>query len=90
MQLEEQIYLVIAKSTRNPLLTASYQMEVEVSREGFCKAYLRRHLTPERILDYQQRYNKLYYAFISCDIETAVEFVKPQLVEEQKLLIRDL
>lgn len=90
MQLEEQIYLCIAKSTRNPLLAASYQMVVEVSREGFRKAHLRRHLTPERILDYQQRYNKLCNAFISRDIETAVEFVKLQLVEEQKLLIKDL
>ena len=89
MQLEEQIFMCITKSTRNPLLTASYQMVIEVSRDGFRKADLRRHLTPERILDYQQRYNKLYNAFISRDIETAVEFVKLQLVEEQKLLIRD-
>ena len=71
-------------------MTVSYQMVVEVSPDEFPKAHLRSHFTPERILDYQQRYNKLYYAFISCDIETAVEFVKPQLVEEQKLLIRDL
>lgn len=90
MQLEEKIFMCMAESTRNPLIAESYKMVIEVSREGFRKAHLRSHLTPERILDYQQRYNKLCNALISRDIETAVEFVKLQLVEEQKLLTRDL
>ena len=66
MQLEEQIYLVIAKSTRNPLLTASYQMEVKVSHGGFRKAYLRRHLNtiahsglPEMV---QRTLERIYFA----------------------------
>lgn len=86
MQLEEKIFTCMAESTRNPLIAESYKMIMDVSRDGFRKAHLRRHLTPERILDYQQRYNKLYNALISRDIETAVEFVKLQLIEEQKLL----
>ena len=90
MKLDEQIHLCIAKSTRNPLSAARYQMVVEVSRDGLRTAHMRRHLTPDRILDYQRRNNELCNAFISRDIKKAFEFVKLRLVEEQELLIRDL
>ena len=89
IRLRKDFYVHGRKYTKS-LIAESYKMVIEVSREGFRKAHLRRHLTPERILDYQQRYNKLCNALISRDIETAVEFVKLQLVEEQKLLTRDL
>ena len=69
MQSEKQIYLCITKSMLNSLLAVSYQMVVEVSREGFRKAHLRRHLTPERILDYQQHYNTLCNALIRATLK---------------------
>jgi hypothetical protein len=46
-------------------------------------------MTPKRIQDYQQRYNSLFNAISARDVESAVEFIKLLLIEEQKLLLQD-
>lgn len=86
---EEDIYRKIAAGTRNPLLASCYTLTIEACRLSFRTALLRRHLTPKRILEYQQRYNTLFNAIASRDVETAVEFIKLHLIEEQKLLLQD-
>jgi DNA-binding FadR family transcriptional regulator len=86
---EEEIYRKIAEGTRNPLLASCYELAIESCRLSFRTALLRRHLTPKRILEYQQRYNTLFNAIASRDVERAVEFIKLHLIEEQKLLLQE-
>lgn len=86
---EEDIYRKIAEGTRNPLLASCYDLAIEACRLSFRTALLRRHLTPKRILEYQQRYNTLFNAIASRDVERAVEFIKLHLIEEQKLLLQE-
>lgn len=87
---EEELYRQIAEGTGNPLLAACYELTIDACRQNFRSALLRRHLTPKRIGDYQQRYNTLFNAIASRDIEAAVEFIKLHLIEEQKLLLQEL
>ncbi|WP_151612959.1 FadR/GntR family transcriptional regulator [Sinorhizobium alkalisoli] len=86
---EEEIYRKIAEGTRNPLLASCYNLAIEACRVSLRTTLLRRHLTPKRILEYQQRYNSLFNAIASRDVERAVEFIKLHLLEEQKLFFRD-
>lgn len=84
---EEEFYRKIAQGTRNPLLESCYDLTIAVCRQSFRTALMRRHLTPDRIVDYQKRYNTLFNAIASRDVEAAVEFIKLHLIEEQKLLL---
>ncbi len=86
---EEELYRRIAQGTHNPLLASCYELTIEACRQSFRTALLRRHLTPNRIQDYQGRYNTLFNAIASRDVESAVEFIKLHLIEEQKLLLQD-
>lgn len=86
---EEELYRKIAQGTRNPLLESCYELTIEVCRQSFRTALMRRHLTPNRIQEYQKRYNTLFNAISSRDVEAAVEFIKLHLIEEQKLLLQD-
>ncbi|MCV2866733.1 FadR/GntR family transcriptional regulator [Albidovulum sediminicola] len=86
---EEELYRQIAQGTGNQLLAACYELTIDACRQNFRSAMLRRYLTPKRIIDYQQRYNTLFNAIASRDIEAAVEFVKLHLIEEQKLLLQE-
>ena len=86
---EEEFYRQIAEGSGNPLLAACYELALDACRQSFRTAMLRRHLTPKRIGDYQQRYNTLFNAIAARDIEAAVEFIKLHLVEEQKLLLQE-
>ncbi|WP_315926522.1 FadR/GntR family transcriptional regulator [Mesorhizobium sp. SP-1A] len=86
---EEEIYRKIAEGTHNPLLASCYNLAIEACRVSFRTTLLRRHLSPKRILEYQQRYNALFNAIASRDVERAVEFIKLHLVEEQKLFLQN-
>jgi GntR family transcriptional repressor for pyruvate dehydrogenase complex len=88
-QQEENLYRQIAMGAGNPLLAACYELTIDACRQSFRSALLRRHLTPKRIADYQQRYNTLFNAIASRDIEAAVEFIKLHLIEEQKQLLQE-
>lgn len=89
VRLEEELLRKIAHGTGNPLLASCYELSLEASRQSFRTALLRRHLTPNRIQEHQKRYNTLFNAIASRDVETAVEFIKLHLIEEQKLLLQD-
>lgn len=89
IRLEEELYRQIAQGTANPLIVGCYDLVIDACRQSFRAALQRRHLTPKRIQDYQRRYNTLFNAIASRDIETAVEFIKLHLIEEQKLLLQE-
>ncbi len=86
---EEDLYRKIAQGTRNPLLESCYELTIAVCRQSFRSALMRRHLTPDRIAEYQKRYNTLFNAIAARDVEAAVEFVKLHLIEEQNLLLHE-
>lgn len=86
---EQELYRKIAQGTRNPLLASCYELVIAACQQSFRTPLMRRHLTPKRIQDYQQRYNTLFNAIAARDVEAAVEFIKLHLVEEQKLLLQD-
>ena len=87
--LEEEFHRQLARSTGNPLIMACYDLVIDARRQAFSAALNRRYLTPKRIEEYQRRYNSLFNAIVARDIETAVEFMKLQLVEQQKLLLQE-
>lgn len=89
IRLEEEFYRQIAQATRNPLLESCYEMMIEVCRQSFRAALMRKHLTPDRIQDFQARFNSLFNAIASRDLEAAVEITKLHLVEEQKLFMHE-
>ncbi|MFP4568956.1 FadR/GntR family transcriptional regulator [Rhodosalinus sp.] len=84
---EEEFYRCVARATRNPLLESCYELTIEVCRQSFRTALMRKHLTPGRIQDYQTRFNSLFNAIATRDVEAAVEIIKLHLVEEQKLFL---
>jgi GntR family transcriptional repressor for pyruvate dehydrogenase complex len=86
---EEDLFRQLAKGTRNLLLESCYALTLGATRRSFRTTVLKRHLSPKRIQDYQQRYNSLFNAISSRDVESAVEFIKLILVEEQQLLLQD-
>lgn len=89
MKSEEKFYRKIAAGTRNPLLASCYDLVINAGHLSFRTHLLRRHMTPKRILEYQQRYNTLYNAIASRDVERAVEYIKLHLLDEQKLLLQE-
>ncbi|WP_292360318.1 FadR/GntR family transcriptional regulator [Mesorhizobium sp.] len=88
-RLEDEFHRQVARGAGNPLLTSCYDLLIQARRQSFRAALNRRHLTPRRIQDYQRRYNTLLNAIIARDIESAVEFTKLLLIEEQKLLLQE-
>lgn len=88
-RLEDEFHRQLAEGTGNPLLIACYDLILQTRRQGFRAALNRRHLTPNRIQDFQRRYNRLFNAIAARDIETAGEFMKLQLIEEQKVLLQE-
>lgn len=86
---EENFYRKIAAGTGNPLLASCYDLAIEACLQTFRSALMRRHLTPKRIEDYQKRYNALFNAISSRDVESAVEYIKLHLIEEQKMLLQE-
>lgn len=88
-RLEDEFHRQLAEGTGNPLLVACYALILESRRQSFRAALNRRHLTPNRIQDFQRRYNRLFNAIAARDIETAAEFMKLQLIEEQKILLQE-
>lgn len=89
IQYEEEFYRSIAHATRNPLLEACYELTIEVCRQSFRTALMRKHITPGKIQNYQTRFNSLFNAIATRDVEAAVEITKLHLVEEQKLFLHD-
>lgn len=89
VRLEEEFHLQLAKGTGNPLLIACYELIIDVRRHNFRTAQQKRHLSPKRIDDYQRRYNSLFNAVALRDIESAVEYIKLHLVDEQRLLMQE-
>lgn len=90
IEAEEDLYRKIAEGTGNPLLHSCYELTIEACRLSYRTALRRRHLTPQRIQDYQKRYNTLFNAIASRDVESAVEFIKLHLIDEQKLLLQEI
>ena len=88
-RLEDDFHRQLAEGTGNPLLVACYDLVIQARRQSFRAALNRRHLTPNRIRDFQRRYNQLFNAIAARDIETATEFMKLQLIEEQKVLLQE-
>ena len=88
-RLEDEFHRKLAAGTGNPLLIACYDLVIQARRQSFRAALNKRHLTPNRIRDFQRRYNRLFNAIASRDIETASEFMKLQLIEEQKILLQE-
>lgn len=88
-RLEDDFHRLLAEGTGNPLLVACYDLILQARRQSFRAALNRRHLTPNRIQDFQRRYNRLFNAIAARDLETAAEFMKLQLIEEQKILLQE-
>ncbi len=86
---EEAFYRKIANGTGNPLLASCYELAIEACLQTFRSNLMRRHLTPKRIEAYQTQYNALFNAISSRDVETAVEYIKLHLIEEQKMLLQE-
>jgi DNA-binding FadR family transcriptional regulator len=87
---EEEFHMQIARGTDNPLLIAIYELIIEVRRQAHWAAHRRQALSPNRIREYQSRHRSLFEAIELRDMETAVEYVKLHLVDEQRVLMREV
>lgn len=87
---EEDFYLQIARGSDNPLLVAIYELITTVRRQGHWSAQKQKTLSPNRIREYQRRHRSMFEAIEHRDIESAVEYVKLQLVDEQRVLVREM
>lgn len=87
--LEDRLLMQIAEGTGNALLASCYRLAVETVSQGAQTDLRRRALTPRRIEEARKRYKVLHAAIASRDVAQAVEFIKLNLVEEQKLLLQD-
>ncbi|WP_027256653.1 FadR/GntR family transcriptional regulator [Leisingera aquimarina] len=90
IEAEEDLYRKIAEGTGNPLLHSCYELTIEACRLSYRTALRRRHLTPQRMQEYQKRYNTLFNAIASRDVESAMEFIKLHLIDEQNLLLQEV
>ncbi|MCL4069516.1 FCD domain-containing protein [Pseudomonas sp. GX19020] len=88
-RLEDEFHRQIAKGTGNPLIAACYDLVIAARHQAFRAALNRRFLTPKRIQECQRYYNTLFNTLTARDIESAVEFTKLLLIEEQKLLMQE-
>lgn len=86
---EEEFHMQIARGTENPLLIAIYELIIEVRRQAHWAASRRKALSPNRIRAYQSRHRSLFEAIELRDMETAVEYVKLHLVDEQRVFMRE-
>lgn len=86
---EEEFHMQIAEGTDNPLLSAIYKLIIDVRRQNHWAAQRRRSLSPRRIKDYQRRHRSLFEAIELRDIESAMEYAKLHLVDEQRALTRE-
>jgi len=86
---DEDFYLCLAEGTRNPLVTALYKMVTIVRRGSSLIETREKSLSPNRIREYKKKHHSLYQAIRSRDIESAVEFIKLQMTEIQRDLMRD-
>ncbi len=86
---DEDFYTCLAEGTHNPLLTALYDM-VTIVRRGSSQVHSQeKPLPPGRIREFKQNHRSLYQAVCARDIEGAVEFIKLQMTEIQRDLMRD-
>ena len=86
---DEDFYMCLAEGTRNPLVTALYTMVTIVRRGSSLIETRQKSLSPNRIREYKRKHHSLYQAIRSRDIESAVEFIKLQMTEIQRDLMRD-
>jgi DNA-binding FadR family transcriptional regulator len=86
---EEAFLLQLARGTHNPLLISICEHITRVRRLGSWSAHRQKALSPARIRDVQRRYRSMFDAIERRDIEQAVEYVKLQLVDEQRVLMRE-
>jgi DNA-binding FadR family transcriptional regulator len=86
---DEDFYMCLAEGTRNPLVTALYKMVTIVRRGSSLIETREKSLSPNRIREYKKKHQSLYLAIRSRDIESAVEFIKLQMTEIQRDLMRD-
>ncbi len=86
---EEDFLLQIAHGTGNPLLIAIYEQIAAVRREPHWIAHKRKALSPRRIRTTKSRHRSMFEAIERRDLETAVEYVKLQLVDEQRALMAE-
>ncbi|MEM7074289.1 MAG: GntR family transcriptional regulator [Pseudomonadota bacterium] len=86
---EDALLMQIAEGTGNALLASCYRLAVDTARQETHGALRRRGLTPRRIEEARKRYATLCAAITARDVAQAVEFVKLNLVEDQKLLLQE-
>ncbi len=85
---EERFLQQIARSTDNALLISVYDLVASVRRQSTWNASRLATLSPIRIREQQKRYRSMFDAIKRRDVETAAEFAKLQLIDEQRFSMR--
>ena len=87
-RLDDELRMLIAEGTHNPLLITTYSMVNHVNRNADWAARRRKQLSPARIKDYKLHNRSLCQAIKDRDIEAAVEYLKLSLAEFHQDLMR--
>ncbi|ESR25687.1 transcriptional regulator, GntR family [Lutibaculum baratangense AMV1] len=86
-RLDDELYLHLAKGSRNPLLLAFCRLIQHVNRTAEWSIRRRAKLSPGRIRDYQLHARSICQAIENRDVEAAVEHVKLSLGDFHQELV---
>ncbi len=81
---DERFHLELAKGTHNPLLVAIYELINRVRRDAQWAQNVQKHLSPNRIKQYQKKHRSICEAIEARDMESAVEFIKLHMTQLQR------
>lgn len=87
VEAERSFMLTIAQGTHNPILSAMYNVIDAVRREPAWQRIREQALTPARIADNKSKLKSLHDALTTRDIETAVEFMKLIVADDNDAMI---
>lgn len=86
-ELEREFLLGVSTGTHNPLLIAMYSVVDAIRRQPDWLRIRAQTLTPSRLTDERNKLRSLYEALAARDVETAVEFMKLIIGDENDAIV---
>ncbi|MBX9861886.1 MAG: FCD domain-containing protein [Hyphomicrobium sp.] len=86
-ELEREFLLTVSTGTHNPVLISMYSVVDAIRRQPEWLRIRAQTLTPSRLTDERNKLQSLYEALAARDVETAVEFMKLIVADENDVVV---
>lgn len=86
-ELEREFLLAVSVGTHNPVLISMYSVVDAIRRQPEWLRIRAQTLTPSRLTDERNKLKSLYDALAARDVETAVEFMKLIIADENDAIV---